>query len=59
MSRALGAVASQVVGRIVRLHPDGGRGAVIRVTGRGMVVRMSNGQTRTDITHTDIQAWED
>jgi hypothetical protein len=59
MSSALGAVASQVIGRIVRLHPDGKRGAVVRVTGRGMVVRMSNGQTRTGVTHTDIQAWED
>jgi hypothetical protein len=59
MSRALAAIASQVVGRIVRLHPDGRRGAVIRVTGRGMVVRMSNGQDRTGVTHVDIQAWED
>jgi hypothetical protein len=59
MSARLGALAAQVVGRIVSIHPDGRRGAVVRVDGRGMVVRMSNGETRTGITHTDIRAWED
>jgi hypothetical protein len=59
MSRALAALAAGTVGRIVSLHPDGRRGVILRVTGRGYVVRLANGQDRTGVLAADIRAWED
>jgi hypothetical protein len=59
VSRALAALAAQAVGRIVSLHPDGRRGVIIRVTGRGYVVRLANGKDRTGVLAEDIRAWED